>query len=39
VAKYREREASKAKQLEKAMEQFPELGEKIAQKKFTSGKL
>lgn len=39
IAKYREREAGKAKQLHEALEKFPELGEKIAQKKFTTGKM
>ena len=38
VAKYREREANKAKQMKEALEKFPELGEKLAQKQFTGGK-
>jgi hypothetical protein len=37
VAKYREREAGKAKQLHEALEKFPELGEKLAAKKFSKG--
>lgn len=35
ISKYREREAGKAKQLQEAIQQFPEIGEKIALKKFT----
>jgi hypothetical protein len=39
VAKYREREAGKAKQLHEALEKFPELGEKLAAKKFSKGSM